>query len=276
VKVFLGDGRALRYWASATDGPVVLFFHGTPDSRRVAMTGADAAAAVGVRLLAFSRPGYGGSTPTDSTLATVAHDAAALLDVWGIERVAVVGMSVGAMYAAAFAATYPDRTNALALVSAPAPGEPTDESVEDAMERMRPEFMAWRAGVDPDDEDEPALAMRFLAELPASDAALLRPFGEGFVVDLVWEAIGKPEGYLRDAALLLRPWDLDATAVTCPTTLWVGDRDDKAVAASSWWAERIPQATVEMAPGTTHLATLLSQWPQILRRLSTGPGTATG
>ncbi len=272
MKVFLGDGRALRYWASATDGPVVLFFHGTPDSRRVAMTGADAADEVGVRLLAFSRPGYGGSTPTDSTLASVARDAGELLDVWDVERVAVVGMSVGAMYAAAFAATYPDRTTALALVSAPAPGEPTNESVEDAMERMRPEFMAWRATIDPDDEDDAALTARFLAELPEEDAALLRPFGDELVASLVWEAIGKPEGYLRDAALLLRPWELDAAAVRCPTTVWCGDQDEKALAASSWWAGRISGAAVEVAPDATHLATLLTQWPEILRRLGTSSG----
>lgn len=276
MKVPLGDGRLLRYWASATDGPIVLFFHGTPDSRRVAMTGAEAAAEVGVRLLAFSRPGYGGSTPTDSTLASVARDAEELLDVWGIERVGVVGMSVGSMYAAAFAATYPDRVRALALVSAPAPGEPTEETVEDAAERMRPEFLAWRESVDPDDEDDAALAARFLAELPAEDAALLRAYDDEVVASLVWEAIGQPEGYLRDAALLLRPWDLDVSAVRGPTTLWVGDRDEKAVAAAPWWSERLPAAEVRTLADTGHLGALLTRWPEILRRVSDAGGTGSG
>jgi hypothetical protein len=67
---------------------VVLVFHGCPDTRRVAMTGDAAAREVGVRLLAFNRPGYGSSTPTDSTHTSVARDAAELLDLWGIERVA--------------------------------------------------------------------------------------------------------------------------------------------------------------------------------------------
>ncbi len=58
----------------------------------------------------------------------------------------------------------------------------------------------------------------------------------------------------------------------CPTTVWCGELDEKAVAASAWWAGAIPQADVELAPGTTHLAALLTQWPAILRRL----GTATG
>ena len=41
------------------------------------------------------------------------------------------------------------------------------------MERMGPEFLAWRARIDPDDEDDEALADRFLAELPPADAASL-------------------------------------------------------------------------------------------------------
>jgi pimeloyl-ACP methyl ester carboxylesterase len=274
VKVLLGDGRTLRYWSSATDGRIVLFFHGCPDTRRVAMTGADAARDVGVRLLAFNRPGYGSSTPVASTHTSVARDAAELLDIWGIDRVAVLGMSVGAMYAAAFASEYPDRTTAVGLVSAPSEGAPTDESVEDAIERMRPEFMAWRAGIDPEaePEDDSALAARFLAELPESDAALLRAYDDEFLGNLVWEALVKPEGYLRDAALLSREWDFEPSGVRCPTTIWCGELDEKAVAASSWWAGVIPQAAVEVAPGSTHLSTLLTQWPEILRRL----GTATG
>ena len=278
MKVFLADGRALRYWSSATPGPVVLFFHGCPDTRRAAMTGADAARETGVRLLAFNRPGYGSSTPTAFTHTSVAHDAAELLDLWGIDRVAVLGMSVGATYAAAFAATYPDRTTSLALVSGPGPGEPTEESVEDAMERMRPEFMAWRARIDPEDEaeDDAGLAARFLAELPEPDAAVLRVHDDAFLSNLVWEALIKPEGYLRDAALLLREWDFDPSAVRCPTTVWCGEGDEKAVAASSWWAGAIPHAEVEMAPGTTHLAALLTQWPAILRRLGADHGTTTG
>ena len=274
MKVLLGDDRTMRYWSSATDGPIVLFFHGCPDTRRIAMTGADAASEVGVRLLAFNRPGYGSSTPTASTHTSVAHDAAELLDIWGIERAAVLGMSVGGPYAAAFAATYPERTTGLALVSSPGPGEPTEESVEDAMERMRPEFMAWRATIDPEaePEDDAALAARFLAELPESDAALLRAYDDEFLGNLVWEALVKPEGYLRDAALLLREWDFDPAGVSCPTTVWCGELDEKAVAASSWWSERLPQADVEMLPDTTHLAALLTQWPAILRKLGTGSG----
>jgi pimeloyl-ACP methyl ester carboxylesterase len=280
VKVFLSDGRALRYWNGGGDGQVVLVFHGCPDTRRIAMTGAKAAYDAGVRLLAFNRPGYGSSTPFASTHSTVARDAAELLDLWRIDRVAALGMSVGGSYAAAFAAAYPDRVGGLALVSAQANAvTDTEGTVEDAVERLRPEFMVWRAKVDPDDEDDAALAARFLAELPEADAALLREFDDEFVAYLAFESLVKTEGYLRDAALLFREWDFDPSAVRCPTTLWCGELDEAAMDGSAWWAERVPQAEVEVLPGITHLGALLTRWPEILRRLVTSrgdSGTATG
>ena len=285
MKVFLSDGRALRFWSSATTGPIVLVFHGCPDTRRIAMTGDPAAHEAGVRLLAFNRPGYGSSTPMASTHTSVARDAVELLDLWDIPEVAVLGMSVGGPYAAAFAATYPGRTTALGLVSAPAPQVTEAEgTVEDAMERLRPEFEAWRSRIDPEEEDDEALAARFLAELPAADAALLASiaavvapgldYGSDveFVAAMAWEALVKPEGYLRDAALLHRPWDFDVGEIRCPVSVWAGEEDARAVDASRWWAERLPDAARRGAARHHPPRGAAQQWPAILRRL----GTATG
>ena len=273
MKLFLPGDRVVRYWSSATDGPVVLFFHGCPDTRRIAMTGARAAEEVGVRLLAFNRPGYGSSTPWPSTHSSVADLAAEILDVWSLDRVAVLGMSVGGSYAAAFAATHPERTTSLGLVSAQANvvGD-AQGTVEDAVERLRPDFMDWRATIDPDDEDDAALAARFLAELPEGDAALLRAYDDEFVAYLAFESLVKPEGYLRDAALLTREWDFDPSGIGCPTTLWCGELDDGATSGADWWTERVPHAAVETLRDTTHLAALVTQWPAILRRLVAGWG----
>ena len=278
MKVFLSDGRALRYWNGGTDGPVVLVFHGCPDTRRIAMTGAKAAYDAGVRLLAFNRPGYGSSTPAASTHTSVASDAAELLDLWGIDRVAVLGMSVGGSYAAAFAATYPDRVTAMALVSAQGNTvTDTEGTVEDAVERMRPEFMDWRAKIDPDDEDDAALAARFLAELPAADAALA-PRVRRRVRRLpglrgAGEAGGLPP---RRGPAVPRRGTSTPSAVRCPTTVWCGELDDNALSRRALVGRAACRRhDVDVLPGTTHLATLLTQWPAILRRLRSG-GTATG
>jgi pimeloyl-ACP methyl ester carboxylesterase len=181
-------------------------------------------------------------------------------------------MSVGGAYAAAFAATYPGRSTTLGLVGAPAPGEAADDTVEEAMERMRPDFLAWRARLDPDDEDDKGLAARFLAELPPADAGLLEPLGAEPVASMIWEAVVEPEGYLRDAALLFRPWGFEIADVRCPVSVWVGDGDEKALLASAWWTDHLPQASLEVLPDTSHLAALLTQWPVILRRLAPATG----
>jgi hypothetical protein len=61
----------------------------------------------------------------------------------------------------------------------------------------------------------------------------------------------------------------------CPTTLWAGELDEQAMTGAAWWLDRVPQAQVEVLPGATHLAALLTQWPAILSRL-VGSRTATG
>ena len=119
-EIALPDGRRAQLWTGAAASlHAVLVCHGTPDTRWIARTGASAAASAGVRLVCVNRPGYGTSTPTGSTMSSVADDAVAVLDLLGLDRVGVLGMSVGGAYAAALAARHPDRVAALGLVAAP-------------------------------------------------------------------------------------------------------------------------------------------------------------
>ena len=264
----LPDGRRAQLWTSpATAAPTVLVCHGTPDTRWVARTGADAALAAGVRLACVNRPGYGTSTPTASTMTSVADDAVAVLDGLGLDQVAVLGMSVGGAYAAALAARHPDRVAALGVVAAPAMTGTDTGTVEEAVERSRPEFEQWVSGLVVDDPDDEALVARWLGALPASDAALLaaRPTAE--VAASAREALACHDGYLRDAALLFRDWGFRFEDITAPTHLWYGAHDDRnPPETGQWWADRIPGAKVTITP-TTHLATLLTNWPEILTSL---------
>ena len=170
----LPDGRAAQYWDNGGDGPAVLFFHGCPDTRHAAMTGADAATRVGVRLIAVNRPGYGRSDPHDSSQSSVADDALAAADLLGIDRFAALGMSVGSGYALTCAARHPDRVRSLALVAAPDGRRREDGSVAEVVERFRPEFEEYVAGLALAGSDDAAVASRFLAGMPPVDAALLQ------------------------------------------------------------------------------------------------------
>jgi pimeloyl-ACP methyl ester carboxylesterase len=72
------------------------------------------------RVLAWDAPGYGASTPVDAESPVAAHYAAVLqdwLDALGIERCVLVGHSLGAIIAGAFAAANPQRVAGLLLLS---------------------------------------------------------------------------------------------------------------------------------------------------------------
>ena len=68
------DGRTLSVLEyGAPDGPVVVSHHGTPGSGAFFRAEREGADARGLRLVAYDRPGYGGSTPqTGRTVADAA------------------------------------------------------------------------------------------------------------------------------------------------------------------------------------------------------------
>ncbi|GAB3249901.1 alpha/beta hydrolase [Nocardioides dilutus] len=266
----LPDGRSAQFWLGGSkSGPVVLFFHGCPDTRWAARSGDTAARAAGARLLCVNRQGYGRSAVAESTHLSAAADAMSVADLLGIGEVAALGMSVGGGYAAACAAAYPDRVSRLGIVATlPPPDEEPNESVAAMMARFAPEFAAYVAGLDPDDPDDDALGERFTAGLPSQDAELLRAVTTtADLASSVREALARHEGYLRDAALTFRPWAFDVTAVRCPTSLWYGEQDQRARPGGEWFAARIPDARLHVVPGATHLATLLRSWEEILAAL---------
>lgn len=72
--------------------------------------------------------GFGESETIDTpyTMEDYASDIANLLDHLGIQKAAVAGHSMGGYVALAFARTYPERVNGLALVSSQAPSDPPE------------------------------------------------------------------------------------------------------------------------------------------------------
>ena len=170
-------------------------------------------------------------------------------------------MSVGGGYAVACAARHADRVSALGLVSAQPPGV-RSEDVETLISDFAPEFLAWRAQVAPDDPDDAALAARCLAMLPPADAALVTVRPPAQVAASVREALADPSGYLRDAATMSRPWTHGPDEVRCPVRAWFGELDDRAEATD--FVRRFADVDVTVRPATTHLATLVAHWPDVL------------
>jgi pimeloyl-ACP methyl ester carboxylesterase len=286
----LPDGRQAQYW-SVGEGPVVFFLHGCPDTRHAAFPGAAAARDAGIRLIAVNRPGYGRSDACESDHRTVADDVAAVADLLGVERYAVLGMSLGGPYALACAARRPDRVRAAGVVASTAivpeldPPYHRDDltpekqafierlahcSVAEAVELMRPEFEAYVAQLDPTGSDDATLARKWTDGLHPLDAAVLAQQDPAELVAAAREALVNTAGYLRDAAVTFRTWAFRPETIDCPTTIWHGTEDPNASIRNAYWlAEHLPNATLNLRP-TAHLSTLHTHWPELLSTLRSG------
>jgi pimeloyl-ACP methyl ester carboxylesterase len=284
----LHDGRTL-HWSEGGDpaGSPVVFFHGCPDTRRAAWSGHEAAREAGIRLIAANRPGYGDSTPAPPSYARVADDVVELIDALGVETFGVLGMSVGGTFALACMARHPDRVVSGALVAtpgeAPAMDPPwtrddldadvrawyvalADSTPEESVELVRPDFLAFRAGIDPEDVDDHSLAARWLAALPAEDRRFVADESASELAAAAREALLVPDGYLADAALVFGVWGFRLEDVRCPVTLWYGAQDVNAPPRNgAWLADHLPRATHHVLPGVGHLESLLGNWAPILR-----------
>lgn len=267
------------------DGRPVVFFHGCPDTRRAAWSGHEVARTAGIRLIAANRPGYGASTPAPPSYRRVVDDTAELADALGLDDFGVLGMSVGGTFALACAALLPDRVRRVALVGTPGeaprmePPYPRDDldaggqelfrslaagSTEQNVERMRPDFLAWRAQIDPDDPDDDRLAARWLEALPPGDRVLVDGPSHD-VAAAAREAITGPDGYLSDAALVFASWPFRVEDVGSPVSLWYGERDSNAPPRNgAWLADHLVDASLQVLPGLGHLESLMRSWDRIL------------
>jgi len=117
------DGRSLDHVVTG-DGPLVISLHGTPQGHVLAPELVAAAEQVGVRLAAYARPGYAGSTrQRGRTVADCVGDVLTLADALAAERFAVVGASGGGPHALACGALAADRCAAVATVAGVGPWE---------------------------------------------------------------------------------------------------------------------------------------------------------
>lgn len=286
--ITLPDGRTLGFDdVGDPDGTPVLFVHGTPDSRRARHPDDGVASALGVRLVAVDRPGFGLSTPhRTGTVGSFADDAVALADHLGIEAWRPFAWSGGATSAAALAARHPDRVARVAIAAGLVPFEAyaTPGILDDADggrhlvaelgAELGPEGLAEMAApmLVPYPCDE-ALALEHVTEqlTPDRRAALdavpgaLDAMAAG-IADSVAQGM---DGVVRDLELQVEAPDVDWATATVPVDLWYGSRDATAPPAfGEWWAEALPDATLHVFPGDGHLIAL-TRWADILRTLTT-------
>lgn len=273
--------------AGDPDGSPVLHFHGTPSSRLELAWGEDLAAAEGVRLVTFDRPGYGGSVSAPFGLTTLARLALQVADRVGLHRFSTSGLSGGGPFALAVAALAPERIRSVGVMSGAGPFQDVPGAL-DGLSDIDKEAVSllpadpvgaaekFASGF-PTREDLPdldALLARFgpvlsdrdkeIASDPVTGAALLAD---------VREALRQGRlGGGWDNVAWVGPWDFDVGAVTCPVLLWYGTEDRMAPPAHAHWLhEHLSSATLAMRAGEGHFG-LFDHLAEDLRALLGAPG----
>jgi 3-oxoadipate enol-lactonase len=197
--------------------------------------------------VAWDAPGYGASAfPARFDWATLAEAVAVLLDFLGAKKAIIYGHSMGGMVAQEFAARYPDRLAALALVGT----TPAFGSKDGNFEK---EFLGKRLG--------PLDAGKTLADLaPELVKAMIgdNPNMAGLATAKAATSRLSPDTY-RAALKNLVGFDRKAelAGIKVPTLVVAGEKDPNAPAKTmKRMADTIPAATYREIRGCGHLINL--------------------
>jgi pimeloyl-ACP methyl ester carboxylesterase len=135
-----GGGTLTLRGEQAGEGPPVVLLHGLSASRRYVVQGSRHLVKRGYRLIAYDVRGHGASDPSPDPsayeYADLLDDLRAVLDHLRLERAALVGSSMGAATATAFALEQPERVPALVQITPAYLGARTTRIDRGAWERM--------------------------------------------------------------------------------------------------------------------------------------------
>jgi pimeloyl-ACP methyl ester carboxylesterase len=280
------DGRRITtQMYGDPDGKPVFLLHGTPGSRIGPHPRSAVLHRLGVRLIAFDRPGYGESDRLEGRrVADVAEDVQTIAEAYGLRKFAVVGRSGGGPHALACAALLSERTTKAAVLVSLAPRSADGLDWLEGMARSNVlEFTAasngyagiaahTKAVADAIRADPTSLIASIQAELPDQDKRVVADRGiRSMLVETFTEAMRTSDyGWIDDALAFCSPWGFDPASVTIPVLLWHGANDVFSPASHArWLADRIPNATVIVQAGAAHFGAL-DVLPDILRWLSAG------
>ena len=271
--VLTSDGRTLMFaeWGDPGGVPVFLL-HGSPGSRLGRYYDEQMYVEIGVRLITYDRPGYGGSErhPGRSTVDCVS-DVERIADGLGIDRFAVRGASGGGPHALAVAARLPERVTRAACSVSPAPYEALGAAWHDGMdaENVRLTELALEGGPNYVAELE-RLAAGMLQRAETDPANIL---GDEWSLSEADQAeLAKPErfdvnrqdtreafrngvwGLVDDDHALLTPWGFDVSEIRVPTQIIYGATDVMVPKQhGEWLAANVPNAEVVVEEELGHL-----------------------
>lgn len=275
----------LEVIADGGDGLPLVFHHGTPGAAVLFEPMVNAARAVGLRLVTYSRPGYGDSPERPGrTVADATADVAQILDELGADRFVTLGLSGGGPHALACAALLPERCAATATIGSVAPygaeglvymAGMGPENVEEfglAIEGRDALAPFLQAMADPLSRADAAGIIQEMSGLlpPVDREALTGPVAEWMVTSFHRAVANGIAGWRDDDLAFVQHWGFALADITTPVAIWQGGVDLMVPHThGAWLAGNVPTARPHLLPEHGHLSLAVADLPRIVADLAT-------
>jgi pimeloyl-ACP methyl ester carboxylesterase len=278
------DGRELEVLTAGSPGGYPwLWVPGTPSAAVDYPRLDDLATKLDLRMVTWSRPGYGSSTPRPAPpegprIVDDVADIEAILDAVGVDEFVVAGWSGGGPRALACAALLQDRCQAAATLAGVAP--------------FHAAGLDWTAGMGPENVADFTAALQgpevyaafqeefFLPMTTASAADVAVGMGElltptdraaftgdqaEWLAQMMHRAGAQGVVGVRDDGLaLVAPWGFDLAGISVPTAIWAAGQDAMVpFAHGRWLAANVPGAIPHLFDDAGHL-TLVNDLEDVL------------
>jgi pimeloyl-ACP methyl ester carboxylesterase len=280
----LPGGRSLDLDVSGPEGGIPLVFHhGTPGSVRQPRAIQRAAHDRGLRLVTFSRAGYGASTRQPGRrIVDVAADVDAVLAHLDAPRCIVAGWSGGGPHALATGARLREQVAGVLCIAGVAPYDSQGLNFLDGMgqqnidefglalkgeEAIRPSLETEAVGLR--DTDAAGLIEGMATLLPDVDRAVLTAeFGQDMAANLAEGLRTGVDGWVDDDVAFVAAWGFALAEIAVPTFVWQGSEDLMVpFAHGQWLAAHVPGATAHLKHGEGHLSITVGALDRMLDEL---------
>ncbi|VAW99138.1 hypothetical protein MNBD_GAMMA22-1441 [hydrothermal vent metagenome] len=275
----LKDGRHLHYAEfGEPKGKPVIHLHGILGCRYERLPDDELTTQLGVRLIIPDRPGYGLSNyAPDHGYLEFADDLLELINYLKIDTVSLMGHSVGAIYASAFAYKYPKRVQRIAMISSTPPfstfadftGIPASLKLLIAFSKYLPsaaqmitEIAIKNACNNP---------KKFIANIPISEYDR-RLFAQPLLTEHIETCLlaGSKDnhfGFVHDILLSAKPWPFPVSDIQTTIDFWHGTNDlHSPYSRIKAIIDRIPNKKIKKIEAAGHFL-IYEYWQDIIKSL---------